>query len=77
MLANTKCLLLNIINLMNQENGLTLAVLEQWIWLPSAMGVKFAFPDEDVVCVTGEGSIQMCIQELSTCMQYGLPVENN
>ena len=43
--------------------------------LPSAMGVKFAFPDEDVVCVTGEGSIQMCIQELSTCMQYGLPVK--
>ena len=43
--------------------------------LPSAMGVKFAYPDEDVVCVTGEGSIQMCIQELSTCMQYGLPVK--
>ncbi len=43
--------------------------------LPSAMGVKFAFPDENVVCVTGEGSIQMCIQELSTCMQYGLPVK--
>ena len=43
--------------------------------LPSAMGVKFAFPDEDVICVTGEGSIQMCIQELSTCMQYGLPVK--
>ena len=43
--------------------------------LPSAMGVKFAFPEEDVVCVTGEGSIQMCIQELSTCMQYGLPVK--
>ena len=42
--------------------------------LPSAMGVKFAFPDEDVACVTGEGSIQMCIQELSTCSQYGLPV---
>ena len=43
--------------------------------LPSAMGVKFAFPDEDVACVTGEGSIQMCIQELSTCSQYGLPVK--
>ena len=40
--------------------------------LPSAMGVKFAFPDADVACVTGEGSIQMCIQELSTCSQYGL-----
>ena len=38
-------------------------------------GVKFVFPDEDVVCVTGEGSIGKCIQELSTCMQYGLPVK--
>ena len=43
--------------------------------LPSAMGVKFAFPEADVACVTGEGSIQMCIQELSTCSQYGLPVK--
>ncbi len=43
--------------------------------LPSAMGVKFAFPDDDVACVTGEGSIQMCIQELSTCSQYGLPIK--
>jgi acetolactate synthase-1/2/3 large subunit len=43
--------------------------------LPSAMGVKFAFPDEDVACVTREGSIQMCIQELSTCSQYCLPVK--
>ena len=39
--------------------------------LPAAMGVQLAFPDETVVCVTGEGSIQMCIQELSTCLQYG------
>jgi acetolactate synthase I/II/III large subunit len=43
--------------------------------LPSAMGVQFAFPDSDVACVTGEGSIQMCIQELSTCLQYGLPIK--
>ena len=43
--------------------------------LPAAMGVKFAFPDETVACVTGEGSIQMCIQELSTCTQYGLPIK--
>jgi acetolactate synthase-1/2/3 large subunit len=43
--------------------------------LPSAMGVKFAFPEETVACVTGEGSIQMCIQELSTCKQYGLPIK--
>ena len=43
--------------------------------LPAAMGVKMAFPDEIVACVTGEGSIQMCIQELSTCLQYDLPVK--
>ena len=43
--------------------------------LPSAMGVQLAFPDETVACVTGEGSIQMCIQELSTCLQYGLPIK--
>ena len=43
--------------------------------LPAAMGVKFAFPDEPVACITGEGSIQMCIQELSTCGQYGLPIK--
>jgi acetolactate synthase-1/2/3 large subunit len=43
--------------------------------LPSAMGVKFAFPDAVVACVTGEGSIQMNIQELSTCTQYALPVK--
>ena len=43
--------------------------------LPAAMGVKLAFPDSDVACVTGEGSIQMNIQELSTCTQYGIPVK--
>ena len=43
--------------------------------LPSAMGVQIAFPESDVACVTGEGSIQMCIQELSTCLQYGLPIK--
>ena len=43
--------------------------------LPSAMGVKLAFPDADVACVTGEGSIQMNIQELSTCTQYNTPVK--
>ncbi len=43
--------------------------------LPAAMGVKLAFPDSDVACVTGEGSIQMNIQELSTCTQYGAPVK--
>ena len=43
--------------------------------LPAAMGVKLAFPDKDVACITGEGSIQMCIQELSTMKQYDLPVK--
>ncbi len=43
--------------------------------LPAAMGVQLAFPDATVACVTGEGSIQMCIQELSTCLQYRLPVK--
>ena len=43
--------------------------------LPAAMGVQLAFPDADVACVTGEGSIQMNIQELSTCTQYNTPVK--
>ena len=43
--------------------------------LPAAIGVQLAYPDETVVCITGEASIQMCIQELSTCKQYGLPVK--
>ena len=40
--------------------------------LPAAMGVKKAFPDETVVCITGDASIVMCLQELSTCLQYGI-----
>ncbi len=43
--------------------------------LPAAMGVSLAYPDSDVVCVTGEASIIMCIQELSTCKQYDLPIK--
>ena len=42
--------------------------------LPAALGVKLALPNETVVCVTGDGSIQMNIQELSTALQYELPV---
>jgi len=42
---------------------------------PAAMGVQMAFPDAVSVCVTGEGSIQMNIQELATCLQYQLPVK--
>ena len=43
--------------------------------LPAAMGVQLAHPGSDVACVTGESSIQMCIQELSTCKQYHLPLK--
>ncbi len=43
--------------------------------LPAAMGVKLAFPDKESICVTGDGSIQMNIQELSTCLQYNLAVK--
>jgi acetolactate synthase-1/2/3 large subunit len=43
--------------------------------LPAAMGAQMAFPEATVACVTGEASIQMCIQELSTCKQYHLPVK--
>jgi len=45
------------------------------VGLPYAMGIKLAKPDADVFCITGEGSIQMCIQELSTCSQYKTPVK--
>ncbi len=45
------------------------------VGLPYAMGIKLAKPDADVFCVTGEGSIQMCLQELSTCLQYKTPVK--
>ena len=45
------------------------------VGLPYAMGIKLAKPEADVFCVTGEGSIQMCIQELSTCLQYNTPVK--
>jgi acetolactate synthase I/II/III large subunit len=43
--------------------------------LPAAMGVQFAHPDAVVACVTGEGSFMMNMQELSTCLQYGLPIK--
>jgi acetolactate synthase I/II/III large subunit len=43
--------------------------------LPAAMGVQLAFPKAQVACVTGEGSIQMNIQELSTCLQHNLPIK--
>ena len=44
--------------------------------LPAAMGIKIALPDADVACVTGEGSIQMNIQELSTCTQYNSAIQD-
>ena len=43
--------------------------------MPAALGVQLAYPDAQVACVTGEGSIIMCIQELSTAKQYGLPIK--
>ncbi|MFZ2725866.1 MAG: acetolactate synthase 3 large subunit [Methylococcaceae bacterium] len=43
--------------------------------LPAAIGVKLAFPEANVACVTGEASIQMCIQELSTALQYKTPIK--
>jgi len=43
--------------------------------LPAAIGVKLAFPDSDVACITGEASIQMCIQELATALQYRTPIK--
>jgi acetolactate synthase-1/2/3 large subunit len=45
------------------------------VGIPYAMGVKMAKPDAEVYCVTGEGSVQMCIQELSTCLQYNTPIK--
>ena len=43
--------------------------------LPSAMGVQMGNPESTVACVTGEGSFMMNMQELSTCLQYGLPIK--
>ena len=45
------------------------------VGLPYAIGAAFANPDRQVACVTGDGSIQMCIQELSTAKQFGLPIK--
>lgn len=43
--------------------------------IPSAMGVKLAYPNETVACISGEASLVMCIQELSTCLQYNTPIK--
>jgi acetolactate synthase-1/2/3 large subunit len=45
------------------------------VGIPYAMGVKLAKPESEVFCITGEGSVQMCIQELSTCLQYNTPIK--
>jgi acetolactate synthase I/II/III large subunit len=45
------------------------------VGIPYAMGIKMAKPDSEVYCVTGDGSVQMCIQELSTCLQYNTPIK--
>ncbi len=43
--------------------------------LPAALGVQLAYPDHVVACITGDASIQMCLQEMSTCLQYNLPIK--
>jgi len=43
--------------------------------IPAAMGVQLAHPEANVACITGDASVMMCIQELSTCLQYGLPLK--
>jgi acetolactate synthase-1/2/3 large subunit len=45
------------------------------VGIPYAMGIKLARPDSEVYCITGDGSVQMCIQELSTCLQYNTPIK--
>ncbi|PAT33321.1 acetolactate synthase, large subunit, biosynthetic type [Vandammella animalimorsus] len=45
------------------------------VGIPYAMGIKLAKPQSEVFCITGEGSVQMCIQELSTCLQYNTPIK--
>ena len=45
------------------------------VGIPYAMGIKLTKPDSEVFCITGEGSVQMCIQELSTCLQYNTPIK--
>jgi len=45
------------------------------VGVPYAMGIKLAKPQSEVFCITGEGSVQMCIQELSTCLQYNTPIK--
>ena len=45
------------------------------VGIPYAMGIKLAKPEAEVYCITGEGSVQMCIQELSTCLQYNTPIK--
>jgi acetolactate synthase I/II/III large subunit len=45
------------------------------VGIPYAMGIKLAKPESEVYCITGEGSVQMCIQELSTCLQYNTPIK--
>ena len=76
MSASIRCLLPCTTRLTSPAAGSTPVVSAPWAFgLPAAMGVKFALPDAEVVCVTGDGSIQMNIQELSTALQYDIPVK--
>ena len=77
MLASTRCLLLSTTSFNNPNRLITSGGLgTMGFGFPAAMGIKQNFPDDDVVCVTGEGSFQMMMQELSTCKQYGVGVQN-
>ena len=76
MLGSTRCLPLSTTASIKPRRWINSGGLgTMGFGLPAAMGVKLAFPDKDVACVTGEGSIQMNIQELSTCTQYNTPVK--
>ena len=72
MLDSTKCGLLNLLISINLEDGLILGTGTMGVGLPYALGVQLAHPNSLVGCITGEASIQMCIQELSTAKQYNL-----
>ena len=73
--VSTRCLPPSTIRLPNRGSGSTRGLGTMGFGLPAAMGPSLPNPDAVVACVTGDGSIQMNIQELSTCLQYGLPVK--
>jgi acetolactate synthase-1/2/3 large subunit len=75
MSASTRCLPPSTTSSTSRVAGSIPVALAPWASVAYGMGVLLANPGSQVACVTGEGSIQMCIQELSTCKQYELPVK--